>query len=74
MLALARILRTGSRLLLLDEPSEGLAPVVVKEIGEMILKIKARGYTVFWLNKICVSPARSPTGTSSSNTAKSPTS
>jgi branched-chain amino acid transport system ATP-binding protein len=46
MLALARILRTGSRLLLLDEPSEGLAPVVVKEIGDMILKIKARGYTV----------------------------
>jgi branched-chain amino acid transport system ATP-binding protein len=46
MLAIARILRTGSRLLLLDEPSEGLAPVVVKEIGEIIRRLKAQGYTI----------------------------
>jgi branched-chain amino acid transport system ATP-binding protein len=46
MLAIARILRTGSRLLLLDEPSEGLAPVVVKEIGELILRLKAQGFTI----------------------------
>jgi len=46
MLAIARILRTGARLLLLDEPSEGLAPVIVKEIRDLILKIKSKGYTV----------------------------
>jgi branched-chain amino acid transport system ATP-binding protein len=46
MLAIARILRTGSRLLLLDEPSEGLAPVVVKEIGETIRRLKAQGFTI----------------------------
>jgi branched-chain amino acid transport system ATP-binding protein len=46
MLAIARILRTGSRLLLLDEPSEGLAPVVVKEIGELIQKLKEQGFTI----------------------------
>ncbi|MGG5823814.1 ABC transporter ATP-binding protein [Falsiroseomonas sp. HW251] len=46
MLAIARILRTGARLLLLDEPSEGLAPVIVQQIGEMIRKIKQRGFTV----------------------------
>jgi branched-chain amino acid transport system ATP-binding protein len=46
MLAIARILRTGSRFLLLDEPSEGLAPVVVKEIGQLILRLKERGYTI----------------------------
>jgi branched-chain amino acid transport system ATP-binding protein len=46
MLAIARILRTGSRLLLLDEPSEGLAPVVVKEIGEIIKHLKTQGFTI----------------------------
>jgi len=46
MLAIARILRTGSRFLLLDEPSEGLAPVIVKEIGELILRLKAQGFTI----------------------------
>ncbi len=46
MLAIARILRTGARLLLLDEPTEGLAPVIVERIGELIVSLKARGYTV----------------------------
>ncbi|MAW88830.1 MAG: ABC transporter ATP-binding protein [Phyllobacteriaceae bacterium] len=46
MLAIARILRTGSRLLLLDEPSEGLAPVVVQEIGNIIQHLKKQGFTI----------------------------
>lgn len=46
MLAIARILRNGCRFLLLDEPSEGLAPVVVKEIGSQIRKLKKQGYTI----------------------------
>jgi branched-chain amino acid transport system ATP-binding protein len=46
MLAIARILRTGARLLLLDEPTEGLAPVIVERIGELIVSLKARGYTI----------------------------
>lgn len=46
MLAIARILRTGAKLLLLDEPTEGLAPVIVERIGELILQLKARGYTM----------------------------
>jgi branched-chain amino acid transport system ATP-binding protein len=46
MLAVARILRTGARLLLLDEISEGLAPVIVQKLAEMIRTLKAKGYTV----------------------------
>jgi len=46
MLAVARILRTGSRLLLMDEISEGLAPVIVQKLGEVIRTLKAKGFTV----------------------------
>jgi branched-chain amino acid transport system ATP-binding protein len=46
MLAIARILRTGARLLLLDEPTEGLAPVIIKQIGRTIKRLKAEGFTI----------------------------
>ncbi len=46
MLAVARILRTGAELLLLDEITEGLAPVIVKELGRMINTLKNRGFTI----------------------------
>jgi branched-chain amino acid transport system ATP-binding protein len=46
MLAIARVLRTGARLLLLDEITEGLAPVIVKTLGRMIADLKQRGFTI----------------------------
>ena len=46
MLAVARILRTGARLLLLDEISEGLAPVIVQKLAEMVIALRQQGYTI----------------------------
>ncbi len=46
MLAIGRMLRTGARLLLLDEPTEGLAPVIVQQIGRTITRLKTEGFTI----------------------------
>ncbi len=51
MLAIARILRTGARMLLLDEISEGLAPVIVQSLGRVILGLKERGYTIIMVEQ-----------------------
>ncbi|CNE30845.1 branched-chain amino acid ABC transporter ATPase [Mycobacterium tuberculosis] len=51
MLALARVLRTGSRLLLCDEPTEGLSPLIVQQIGEILREVKAAGVTVLLIEQ-----------------------
>jgi branched-chain amino acid transport system ATP-binding protein len=51
MLAIARILRTGARFILLDEPTEGLAPVIVEQIGATISKLKATGFTILMVEQ-----------------------
>jgi branched-chain amino acid transport system ATP-binding protein len=51
MLALARVLRTGARLLLCDEPTEGLSPLIVQRIGEILREVKAAGVTVLLIEQ-----------------------
>ncbi|MFG2090347.1 ABC transporter ATP-binding protein [Spirillospora sp. NPDC048824] len=51
MLALARVLRTGARLLLCDEPTEGLSPLIVAQIGEILREVKAAGVTVLLIEQ-----------------------
>jgi len=51
MLAVARILRTGAKLLLLDEISEGLAPVIVQKLAEMVVMLRKQGYTVLMVEQ-----------------------
>ena len=62
MLAIARILRTGARLLLLDEITEGLAPVIVQKLGETIRMLQAAAASPScWWSRISASPRRWPT-------------
>src|SRR5437868_1610251 len=53
MLAVARILRTGAKLLLLDEISEGLAPVIVQKLAEMVVALRRQGYTIAMVEQNC---------------------
>jgi branched-chain amino acid transport system ATP-binding protein len=54
MLAMARILRTGAKILLLDEITEGLAPVIVQKLGQVVRSLREKGYTIIWLSKIFI--------------------
>lgn len=58
MLAVARILRTGARLLLLDEISEGLAPVIVQKLAEMVVALRKQGYTIVMVEQNFVFAAK----------------
>jgi branched-chain amino acid transport system ATP-binding protein len=58
MLAVARILRTGAKLLLLDEISEGLAPVIVQKLAEMVIALRKQGYTIVMVEQNFVFAAR----------------
>jgi Fe-S cluster assembly ATPase SufC len=73
MLAIGRILRTGARLLLLDEPTEGLAPVIIQQIGRTIRTLKSRALPSCSSSRISASPRRSRTATTSWNMAASST-
>jgi branched-chain amino acid transport system ATP-binding protein len=71
MLAIGRILRTGARLLLLDEPTEGLAPVIVQQIGRTISRLKQQGFTILLVEQNFRFAATVATGITSSTTAGS---
>ena len=65
MLAVARILRTGAKLLLLDEISEGLAPVIVQGLARTIQELERRATRSSWRSRTSALPPRSPTASTS---------